>query len=95
MEKIWLAEYKKTGIPESVALPAENTSRVDIFERNFQKYGSRGALIFMGKVLAFNELKRHTRCGDDAKRISISSCGFRYFPCWTGVSECQPTLYCT
>ena len=38
MEKIWLAEYKKTGIPESVALPAENTSLVDIFERNFQKY---------------------------------------------------------
>ena len=26
----------KTGIPETVALPAENTSLVDIFERNFQ-----------------------------------------------------------
>ncbi|WP_171289494.1 hypothetical protein, partial [Acinetobacter baumannii] len=31
MEKIWFAEYQKTGIPETVALPAENTSLVDIF----------------------------------------------------------------
>lgn len=30
MEKIWFAEYQKTGIPETVALPAENTSLVDI-----------------------------------------------------------------
>ena len=36
MEKIWFAEYQKTGIPETVTLPAENTSLVDIFERNFQ-----------------------------------------------------------
>ena len=61
MEKIWLAEYKKTGIPESVALPAENTSLVDIFERNFQKYGSRDAFIFMDKVLTFNELEVASR----------------------------------
>ncbi len=30
MEKIWFAEYQKTGIPETVELPAENTSLVDI-----------------------------------------------------------------
>jgi len=36
MEKIWFAEYQKTGIPETVELPAENTSLVDVFERNFQ-----------------------------------------------------------
>ena len=34
MEKIWFAEYQKTGIPETVELPAENTSLVDIFERS-------------------------------------------------------------
>ena len=38
MEKIWFAEYQKTGIPETVELPPENTSLNDIFERNFQKF---------------------------------------------------------
>ena len=31
MEKIWFAEYQKTGIPETVELPPENTSLNDIF----------------------------------------------------------------
>jgi Acyl-CoA synthetases (AMP-forming)/AMP-acid ligases II len=61
MEKIWFAEYQKTGIPETVELPAENTSLVDIFERNFQKFGSRDAFIFMDKVLTFKELDEASR----------------------------------
>ena len=56
MEKVWFAEYQKTGIPETVELPQENTSLNDIFERNFQKFGSRDAFIFMDKTLSFNEL---------------------------------------
>ncbi|MEZ2901163.1 AMP-binding protein [Acinetobacter terrestris] len=61
MEKIWFAEYQKTGIPETVELPPENTSLNDIFERNFQKFGSRDAFIFMDKVLTFNELEEASR----------------------------------
>ena len=61
MEKIWFAEYRKTGIPETVELPAENTSLVDIFERNFQKFGSRDAFIFMDKALTFDELEEASR----------------------------------
>ena len=30
MEKIWFAEYQKMGIPETVELPPENTSLVDV-----------------------------------------------------------------
>ncbi|AOA59688.1 AMP-binding protein [Acinetobacter larvae] len=56
MEKIWFAEYHKTGIPETVELPAENTSLLDIFERNFKKFSSRDAFIFMDKTLTFDEL---------------------------------------
>lgn len=56
MEKIWFAEYQKTGIPETVELPQENTSLIDIFESNFKKFGSRDAFIFMDKTLSFNEL---------------------------------------
>ncbi|EPF81601.1 long-chain-fatty-acid--CoA ligase [Acinetobacter rudis] len=61
MEKTWLAEYQKTGIPESIELPSENTSLVDIIERNFQKFGSRDAFIFMDKVMTFSELEIASR----------------------------------
>ncbi|WP_173911762.1 AMP-binding protein [Acinetobacter sp. Marseille-Q1618] len=61
MEKIWYAEYQKTGIPETVELPQENTSLIDIFERNFQKFGSRDAFIFMDKTLSFSELELASR----------------------------------
>ncbi|MGY5391818.1 long-chain fatty acid--CoA ligase [Acinetobacter tandoii] len=61
MEKIWFAEYRKTGIPETVELPPENTSLVDVFERNFQKFGSRDAFIFMDKALSFSELDEASR----------------------------------
>ena len=61
MEKIWFAEYQKTGIPETVELPAENTSLVDVFERNFQKFGSRDAFIFMDKTLSFDALEEASR----------------------------------
>ena len=54
MEKIWFAEYQKMGIPQTVELPAENTSLNDVFERNFQKFSSRDAFIFMDKVLTFD-----------------------------------------
>ncbi|TCB82052.1 AMP-binding protein [Acinetobacter sp. ANC 4173] len=61
MEKLWFAEYRKTGIPETVELPPENTSLVDVFERNFQKFGSRDAFIFMDKALTFSELDEASR----------------------------------
>ncbi|SPL71843.1 AMP-binding protein [Acinetobacter stercoris] len=61
MEKIWFAEYQKTGIPETIELPPENTSLVDIFERNFQKFGSRDAFIFMDKTMSFDELDEASR----------------------------------
>ncbi|KGT46705.1 AMP-binding protein [Acinetobacter sp. HR7] len=61
MEKIWYAEYQKTGIPQTIELPPENTSLIDIFERNFQKFGSRDAFIFMDKVMTFNELEEASR----------------------------------
>ena len=61
MEKTWLPEYQKTGIPESIELPPENTSLIDVLERNFQKFGSRDAFIFMDKVMTFSELEVASR----------------------------------
>lgn len=61
MDKIWYTEYKKTGIPETVNLPAENTSLVDVFEQNFQKFGNRDAFIFMDKVIRFSDVDLASR----------------------------------
>src|SRR5690606_11911195 len=61
MKKKWLAEYQKTEIPETVELAAENTSLVDVFERNFHKFGSRDAFIFMDKAMTFNDLEEASR----------------------------------
>jgi long-chain acyl-CoA synthetase len=61
MDKIWYKAYKEAGIPENIVVPAENTSMVDVLERNFQKYGSRDAFIFMDKALTFNDLDKASR----------------------------------
>ena len=56
MDQIWYKTYKKSGIPEQIVLPADNTSLVDIIEANFQKYGSREAFVCMDKAMSFNEI---------------------------------------
>lgn len=61
MDKIWYNEYKKTGIPEAVQLPAENTSLIDIFEQNFKKFGNRDAFIFMDKAISFSQVELASR----------------------------------
>ncbi|MEY2862331.1 MAG: hypothetical protein RLY58_38 [Pseudomonadota bacterium] len=61
MEKIWLDTYKASGIAPEVVRPADNTSLVDIFESNFQKYGSRDAFVCMDKRITFRELDGASR----------------------------------
>lgn len=61
MDKIWYKAYQEAGIPQNIVLPAENTSLVDVLEKNFQKYGSRQAFISMDKALTFNELDQLSR----------------------------------
>lgn len=61
MDHIWYKTYDTAGIPQQIVLPAENTSMIDIFERNFQKYGSRDAFISMDKGLSYTELDKLSR----------------------------------
>lgn len=61
MEKIWYKAYEEAGIPQNIVLPADNTSMVDVLEKNFQKYGSRQAFISMDKAISFNELDQLSR----------------------------------
>ena len=61
MDHIWYKTYKTAGIPEQIVMPANNTSMVDVFERNFQKFGSRDAFICMDKAMSFSELDNASR----------------------------------
>lgn len=61
MDKIWYKAYQEAGIPQNIVLPAENTSLVDVLEKNFQKFGARKAFISMDKALTFNELDQLSR----------------------------------
>ena len=61
MDQIWYKTYKTAGIPEQIALPADNTSLVDILETNFQKFGSRDAFVCMDKAMTFSEMDTASR----------------------------------
>ena len=61
MEKVWLKTLKNYGIASEIRLPAQNTSLLDIFEHNFEKYSARNAFLFMDKGLTFKELDQYSR----------------------------------
>ena len=61
MDKIWLDTYKASGIVPEVVLPADNTSMVDIFERNFQQYANRDAFVCMDKRITFRQVDEASR----------------------------------
>ncbi len=61
MAKPWLETYKAQHIASEIVLPADNTSLVDIFERNFQKFGSRKAFVCMDKAISFAQLDQMSR----------------------------------
>ncbi|QER40238.1 AMP-binding protein [Acinetobacter suaedae] len=58
MKKVWLNTYHDAGIPEEISLPAENTSIVDIFERNCREFGHKTAYIFMDKKMSYLQIEK-------------------------------------
>lgn len=60
MEKIWLKQYPP-GVPETITLPAENTSLLDILDVSFREYGPRTAFVNMGKGMSYSELSHKAR----------------------------------
>ncbi|MFW2176725.1 MULTISPECIES: AMP-binding protein [unclassified Moraxella] len=60
-EKPWLATYEKYGIAYNIEYPAPNVSLMDIFERNFEKFGNQNAFACMGKHLTFRDVDTYSR----------------------------------
>ena len=83
MDKIWLDTYKASGIVPEVVLPADNTSMIDIFERNFQQYGNRDAFVCMDKRITLP---------DDEDGLQL---GEYWLPCCpNGLGTAQPSFEC-
>lgn len=57
----WLATYEKYGLNYELELPPPEMSLIDIFERNFEKFGNKEAFVCMGAAITFRELDIKSR----------------------------------
>lgn len=60
-DRPWLDSYERYGIPANIELPAKNTSLLEVFERNFARYGNKKAFTCMGVSITFRELDLYSR----------------------------------
>lgn len=60
-DRPWLESYERYGLASSIEKPADDTSLLEVFERNFARYGNRDAYICMGAKLTYRELDNRSR----------------------------------
>lgn len=60
-DRPWLASYERYGIPATIELPAKDTSLLEVFERNFSRYGNKKAFTCMGVSISYRELDLFSR----------------------------------
>ena len=57
----WLSTYEKYGIDATIDMPDDSTSLLEVFERNFSRYGQKPAYICMGASISFKQLDLYSR----------------------------------
>lgn len=57
----WLSAYERYGIAATIDMPDDNTSLLEVFERNFSRYGQKPAYICMGAEISFKQLDLYSR----------------------------------
>ncbi len=60
-DRPWLDTYERYGIAAAIDMPDDNTSLLEIFERNFRLYGQKPAYICMGASITFKQLDLYSR----------------------------------
>ncbi len=60
-DRPWLNAYERYGIEATIDMPDDETSLLDVFERNFRRYGKKTAYICMGASISFKELDLYSR----------------------------------
>ncbi|MBH0006475.1 AMP-binding protein [Psychrobacter sp. SWN149] len=57
----WLSAYERYDIDATIEMPEDSTSLLDVFERNFSRYGQKTAYICMGASISFKQLDLYSR----------------------------------
>ncbi|WP_350582633.1 AMP-binding protein, partial [Pseudomonas sp. HY2-MNA-CIBAN-0224] len=57
----WLNAYERYGIDATIDMPDDSTSLLEVFERNFSRYGQKPAYICMGSSISFKQLDLYSR----------------------------------
>lgn len=60
-DRPWLNAYEHYGISATIDMPDDDTSLLDVFERNFRRYGKKPAFIFMGESISYKQLDLYSR----------------------------------
>lgn len=57
----WLSAYDRYSIDATIEMPEDSTSLLDVFERNFSRYGQKTAYICMDASISFKQLDLYSR----------------------------------
>lgn len=60
-DRPWLNAYERYDIDATIDMPENDTSLLDVFERNFRRYGKKSAYICMGASISYQQLDRSTQ----------------------------------
>ena len=60
-DRPWLDAYERYGISATIDMPSDDSSLLDVFERNFRRYGQKPAYICMGASISFKQLDLYSR----------------------------------
>ncbi len=60
-DRPWLNSYERYGINATIDMPDDSTSLLEVFERNFSRYGQKPAYICMGASITFKQLDLYSR----------------------------------
>ena len=60
-DRPWLSAYERYGIDATIDMPDDNTSLLEVFERNFSGYGKKSAYICMGAEISYKQLDLYSR----------------------------------
>ncbi len=60
-DRPWLQAYERYNIDATIDMPDDNSSLIEVFERNFRRYGQKSAYICMGASISFKQLDLYSR----------------------------------
>ncbi|WP_367106238.1 AMP-binding protein [uncultured Psychrobacter sp.] len=60
-DRPWLDAYERYGISADIDMPDDETSLLEVFERNFRRYGQKTAYVCMGASISYKQLDIYSR----------------------------------